>query len=117
MLRLESDEMGDNGWVTLEGLDAVKTEFPARARYGEEVIVVHRLTDGFRGVQRNCPHLNTDLSRGILMAEDKMIRCALHAYTFKLIDGKGVNCPGYKIDVYEVRCTDRLLMARKVETE
>ena len=51
------------------------------------------------------------------MGGDKMIRCALHAYTFKLADGKGVNCPGYEIDVYEIAREGDALSARKVQQE
>ncbi len=109
--------MSEEGWVPLEGLDAEKSEFPTRARCGDETIVVFRVTDGFRGVQRQCPHRQTNLSRGIVMGGDKMIRCALHAYTFKLADGKGVNCPGYEIDVYEIAREGDALSARKVQQE
>ena len=31
-----------------------------------------------------------------------MLRCARHGYTFRFSDGKGVNCPGYRLSVYEV---------------
>jgi nitrite reductase/ring-hydroxylating ferredoxin subunit len=43
-----------------------------------------------------------------------MIRCAQHNYTFKLSDGKGVNCPGFKIKVYEVKREDGALFARTI---
>ncbi len=38
-----------------------------------------------------------------LAGNDTMIRCPLHVFTFKLSDGKGVNCPGFEIKVYEVK--------------
>ena len=44
-----------------------------------------------------------------------MIRCGLHAYTFKLADGNGVNCPGYRIAVYEVMRDGSRLLGRRVE--
>ena len=31
-----------------------------------------------------------------------MLRCGRHGYTFKFSDGKGVNCPGYRLSIYEV---------------
>ncbi len=44
-----------------------------------------------------------------------MIRCGLHAYTFKLADGNGVNCPGYRIAVYEVMSDGSRLMGRRID--
>ena len=38
-----------------------------------------------------------------LTADDTMVRCPLHVFTFRLSDGKGVNCPGFRLKVYEIK--------------
>ena len=100
-------------WSSIDGVDPEGTGFPVRAELGGEKIVVFRVGDGYRAVQRHCPHQNTDFSRGLIVGDGSMIRCGLHAYTFKLADGNGVNCPGYRIAVYDVmRDGSRLLGCR-----
>jgi nitrite reductase/ring-hydroxylating ferredoxin subunit len=47
-----------------------------------------------------------------LMGNSTMIRCAQHNYTFRLADGKGVNCPGFRIKVFDVKSEDGALYAR-----
>jgi nitrite reductase/ring-hydroxylating ferredoxin subunit len=47
-----------------------------------------------------------------LIANDAMVRCPLHVFTFKLSDGKGVNCPGFKIKIYEVKEENGTFFAR-----
>ncbi len=102
-------------WITIDGVDAAATGFPARASLGGDKIVVFRVGDGYRAVQRHCPHQNTDFSRGVVVGDGAMIRCGLHAYTFKLADGNGVNCPGYRITVYEVMSDGSRLMGRRID--
>ena len=104
-----------SAWMVVEGVDPEGAAFPVRAQLGREGIVVFRVADGYRAVQRSCPHQNTDFSRGLIVGDGAMLRCGLHAYTFKLSDGSGVNCPGYKIDVYEVTQDGDRLMARRVD--
>jgi nitrite reductase/ring-hydroxylating ferredoxin subunit len=41
-----------------------------------------------------------------------MVRCAFHNYTFELTNGSGVNCPGFRIAVYEIKEEDGTLLAR-----
>ena len=48
-------------WQKLEGVDPAGTKFPVRARVDGEGILIFRTKDGFRGVQRSCPHLNASL--------------------------------------------------------
>lgn len=107
--------MAEQDWQVLEGLNPDTTEFPVRAEIGSEKVVVLKLGDEFRAIQRRCPHQNTDLSRGLIVGDGTLIRCALHAYTFKLSDGKGVNCPGYSINIFEVSRDGDVLRARRVE--
>lgn len=104
-------------WEKLEGLDPASAKFPARARVEGEGIVILKLRNGFRGVQRMCPHLNASLMDAALVANDTMIRCHQHVFTYRLSDGRGVNCPGFAITVYEVKEEGGALYARKVAPE
>jgi nitrite reductase/ring-hydroxylating ferredoxin subunit len=89
-------------WQALDGVDPAATPFPARVRLAGQDFLVLRIGEGFRGVQRTCPHQHTSLGDAALVNSDKFIRCAMHGYTFRLTDGKGINCPGYRIKVYDV---------------
>ena len=100
-------------WIPINDVDVDATGFPARAALGDEKIVIFRVGDGYRAVQRHCPHQNTDFSRGVIVGDGAMLRCGLHAYTFKLADGNGVNCPGYRIAVYEVMRDGARLLGRR----
>ena len=100
-------------WIPIDDVDVYATGFPARAALGDEKIVIFRVGDGYRAVQRHCPHQNTDFSRGVIVGDGAMLRCGLHAYTFKLADGNGVNCPGYRIAVYEVMRDGARLLGRR----
>jgi nitrite reductase/ring-hydroxylating ferredoxin subunit len=102
-------------WQRLDGLDPVAGSFPARAKLDGEGILVFRTPDGFRGVERTCPHLKSTLIDATLVGNGAMIRCAQHNYTFKLADGRGVNCPGFRVKIYEVRPEDGSLFARAID--
>ncbi len=104
-------------WSPIDGVDPEKTGFPARAEVDSEKVVVFRIGHKFCAVQRHCPHQNTDFSRGLIVGDGTMIRCGLHAYTFKLADGNGVNCPGYQIAVYDVMRDGSRLLGRRVANE
>jgi nitrite reductase/ring-hydroxylating ferredoxin subunit len=90
-------------WQLLAGLHPEATAYPARANIGGESIVIFRTRTGFRGVQRSCPHMQATMMNAELVANDTMIRCPLHVFTFRLSDGKGVNCPGFRVRIYEVK--------------
>lgn len=99
----EGSQAADNPWRPLAGLDPGSASFPARARFDGEGIVILRTKNGFRGVQRSCPHMQATMMNAELTGSDTMVRCPLHVFTFKLADGKGVNCPGFRLKVYEVK--------------
>ena len=100
-------------WQRLDGLDPVAGTFPARARVDGEGILIFRTRTGFRGVQRSCPHLNSTLMDAELVGNDTMIRCRQHVFTFRLSDGRGVNCPGFSVRVFEVKDEAGTLYARR----
>jgi toluene monooxygenase system ferredoxin subunit len=99
-------------WQVLEGIDPDTAEFPAHSRVGDERILVLRVGDGFRGVERSCPHQQRSLHDAFLQGGDSMIRCRWHNYVFRLRDGKSVNCPGYKLKVFDVKRENGTLLAR-----
>jgi nitrite reductase/ring-hydroxylating ferredoxin subunit len=95
--------MTEQPWQALTGLSHDAPRYPVRATIGGERIVVFRTQAGFRGVQRSCPHMQGTMMNAELIANETMIRCPLHIFTFKMADGKGVNCPGFRIKVYEIK--------------
>jgi len=111
---LTGEVSGERPWRRLDGLDPAAASFPARAKLDGEGILVFRTGDGFRGVERTCPHLKSTLIDASLVGNGAMLRCAQHNYTFKLADGKGVNCPGFRLKVFEVKPADGGLFARPI---
>ena len=108
----EAQPPADPDWQVLESLDPDTAEFPALSRFGDDRILVLRIGDGFRGVERSCPHQQRSLHDAFLQAGDTMLRCRWHNYVFRLRDGKGINCPGYKLKVFEVKREENVLLAR-----
>jgi nitrite reductase/ring-hydroxylating ferredoxin subunit len=98
-----SAQMTEQPWQPLSGLRTDNTKYPARASLAGEGIVIFKTRNGLRGVQRSCPHMQATMMNAELTANDTMVRCPLHVFTFKLSDGKGVNCPGFKVKIYEVK--------------
>lgn len=101
-------------WQLLDGLDPKASSFPARARLNGEWILVFRTGTGFRGTQRACPHMGATLQDAQVIG-GTMVRCAQHVFTYKLSDGKGVNCPGYRIKVFEIKEESGQLFGRAPE--
>lgn len=100
-------------WHELAGIDPATVTAPTPITVaGEEALLV-KTPAGFRGVPRVCPHQDKPLSHSKIVGDGKMIRCLFHGYTFKLDDGKGVNCPGFSIQIYDVQQVDGRLFARK----
>ena len=104
--------MTEQPWHQLAGIRPDNTKYPARAKIDGEGIVIFKTKSGYRGVQRACPHMQATMMNAELTANDTMVRCFLHAFTFKLSDGKGVNCPGFKVRVYEIKEENGALYGR-----
>lgn len=99
-------------WHDLDGLDPAAATFPARAKVAGERILVFRVGDGFRGVDAFCPHMHQSLIDARIVGNGTMLRCMHHIYTFRVSDGNGVNCPGFRLKVYEIKQEDGRLFAR-----
>lgn len=108
----ESSHMNDKPWQPLGGVRPDNSKFPARATLEGDGIVIFKTKTGYRGVQRACPHMQATMMNAELTGNDTMVRCPLHVFTFKLSDGKGVNCPGFKVKVYEIKEEDGALYGR-----
>lgn len=104
-------DVSEDAWQLLKGIDPETSEFPVRTRVAGEAIVVFRTANGFRGVERQCPHQKMPLHDAVLQGTN-LIRCRWHSYVYRLSDGKGVNCPGYTLKVFEVRQEGTALYAR-----
>jgi nitrite reductase/ring-hydroxylating ferredoxin subunit len=104
----------DKDWHVLTGFRPDGVKYPARASLDGEGIVVFRTKSGLRGVQRSCPHMQATMMNAELTANETMIRCPLHVFTFRLSDGKGVNCPGFRIKIYEIKEDNGLFFGRSV---
>jgi nitrite reductase/ring-hydroxylating ferredoxin subunit len=100
---VETSQMTERAWQPLSGFRADAEKYPTRASLAGEGIVVFKTKAGFRGVQRSCPHMQATMLNAELTANETMVRCPLHVFTFKLSDGKGVNCPGFKVKIYEIK--------------
>jgi nitrite reductase/ring-hydroxylating ferredoxin subunit len=105
--------MSESDWDVLEGIDPKTAQFPTRAKVGDEGIVIFRTERGFFGTQRTCPHQQASLTLAILQANGTMIRCSRHHYTFRTADGRPVNCPGFRLRIYEVKEEDGRLLVRR----
>jgi len=108
-----ADAGAEPAWQVLEGIDPDTAEFPALTRVGDERILVLKIGDGFRGVERGCPHQQRSLHDAFLQGGDTMIRCRWHNYVFRLRDGKSVNCPGFRLKVFDVKRENGALLARR----
>jgi len=107
-------QAAERPWQVLTGLRPEGAKYPARARLDGEGIVILRTKLGLRGVQRACPHMQGTMMNAELVANETMVRCPLHAFTFRLADGKGVNCPGFRIKIYEIKEENGALYGRSV---
>jgi nitrite reductase/ring-hydroxylating ferredoxin subunit len=99
-------------WCKVELAKQPSGKFPLRARLNGEPFLIFQVKDGYRGVQRNCPHMQATLADAELVSNETMIRCRQHVYTFRLHDGHGVNCPGFKIKVFDVMKEEGVFYAR-----
>jgi len=90
-------------WRAVEDIDPATASFPVLAKVGDERVVILRTPKGYRGVEPRCPHLQAALTTAVQMSNGTMLRCIRHNFIFRLSDGKGVNCVGLQLKVYEVR--------------
>ena len=99
-------------WLPLEGV-RTNDPFPQRAKWGNEWMIVVRTATGLHGIERACPHQQATMMEAAEMGAGTMLRCPRHNYVFRLSDGRGVNCPGYRLIVYQIREDAGVLYAKR----
>ncbi len=87
--------MDQDEWRPIARVDASTPGFPAAGAIDDVDIVVWQTAAGYCATARACPHQYADLLAGKLVADRTALRCPVHAFTFQLSDGEGVNCPGF----------------------
>jgi nitrite reductase/ring-hydroxylating ferredoxin subunit len=102
----------EGAWVAASSSPVSDLKFPLRAKIGAETIVIHKTKHGFRAMDKSCPHQGASWMLGDLLRDETMIKCPLHAYAFRLSDGKGVNCPGFRMKIFDVKEIDGCLYVR-----
>ena len=90
-------------WQPVEGLDPAASEFPARAKCADEGIVVFKTDQRFFGVQRACPHQGGNMMQAALQGSGALIRCTRHNYVFRTANGNPVNCPGFRLKMFDLK--------------
>lgn len=82
---------------------------------GQEIVVLKQ-DDGYRAVDRWCPHEEGDLGEGMMYG--KNIKCPVHGYIFDLTRGQCINQFTMSIAVYDVEVDgDDLLLRQLSETK
>lgn len=66
---------------------------------GQEIVVLSE-DDGYRAIDRWCPHEDGDLGEGLMFG--KHIKCPVHGYIFELARGRCLNQLNMRARVYEV---------------
>ena len=108
-------DAGDGAsWTAIDGVAAASITEPVSIQFDERPIWIFRAENGsFFGIQDMCPHTERTLGNAKIVSNGAMVRCAFHNYTFRLSNGQGVNCPGFRIDVYDVKAEDDRLFVRR----
>ena len=74
-------------------------------------IVLLKVGDAYRGVDRVCPHEDGDLGEGLMFG--KNIKCPVHGYIYDLNTGKCINRPSaLGTQVYDVEVKGATVVLR-----
>lgn len=78
---------------------------------GREVVVL-KVGDELRAIDRECPHELGDLGEGLLLG--KNIKCPVHGWIFDLSTGRCLNQRGQWAPVYDVAVEDGALRLHEI---
>jgi len=67
-------------------------------------------------VQQACPHQGGAMMNAVLQGNGSMIRCTRHNYVFRTANGNPVNCPGFRLKIFEVKHEGGALFVRPLTT-
>jgi nitrite reductase/ring-hydroxylating ferredoxin subunit len=82
---------------------------------GQEIVILKQ-DDGYRAVDRWCPHEEGDLGEGMMYG--KNIKCPVHGYIFDLTKGQCINQFTMSLAVYDVQLDgEYLLLTQLSETK
>jgi len=109
----ETFETNQDDWQPVDALDPATSAFPARAKVADEGIVIFRAEQGYFGVQRACPHQGGNMLAAVIQGNGALIRCTRHNYVFRTANGNPVNCPGFRLKVYDVKEEGGRLLIRR----
>jgi nitrite reductase/ring-hydroxylating ferredoxin subunit len=95
------EQAAAEGWIPVLDLDVAALEAPRAVTVEGVELVVLRQGDRYVAMDRWCPHSYADLAQGRVLG--KALKCPLHGFMYSVDTGRGVNCPGFAVQVYEVR--------------
>jgi nitrite reductase/ring-hydroxylating ferredoxin subunit len=98
-------------WRRLDAVDE-SLGLPIRAQLADEPILIFATAAGLRGVQSRCPHADYSLAHSEVIADGERLRCNFHNFIFHLSDGRGANCPNYRLGVFDIKEEAGTLFAR-----
>jgi nitrite reductase/ring-hydroxylating ferredoxin subunit len=76
---------------------------------GQDIVILSE-GDGYRAIDRWCPHEDGDLGEGIVFG--KHIKCPVHGYIFELAKGQCLNHLNMRARVYEVELGQEEIVLR-----
>ena len=76
---------------------------------GRDIVILSE-EDGYRAIDRWCPHEDGDLGEGIMFG--KHIKCPVHGYIFELAKGQCLNQLNMRARVYEVELGQEEIVLR-----
>lgn len=106
-------QLEESTWEEVRVTGAPDTASPMAGRLGAESILIFETAQGLRGIERHCPHDKALLTKAIVMG-GSLIRCPQHNFIFRFHDGACINCPSYRLRVFEVKREEGRILARPV---
>ncbi|MGH7907954.1 MAG: Rieske (2Fe-2S) protein [Candidatus Binataceae bacterium] len=105
--------MPEAEWIVIEDIDPQNAQFPLVAGVNGNEVIIFKIGERLRGIERWCPHEEADLLEGRIMGE--MIKCPHHGYIYRLDSGKCMNFQGASnAFVYEVMVAEGKLRLRRL---
>jgi nitrite reductase/ring-hydroxylating ferredoxin subunit len=97
-------------WTPLPDVDPAAVAGPQAIVVDGVELVLLRHGERYVALDRWCPHSEGDMAKGRVLG--KGLKCPLHGFMYSLENGRGLNCPGFALQVHEVRVDDGVLSVR-----
>jgi nitrite reductase (NADH) small subunit len=108
----ETTPAGDPTWIRVVDLNECPDSSVFSVRVQEKDVAIFRNGNSYIAMDRWCPHLQGDLGAGCIIG--KAVKCPLHGFMFSVDTGRGLNCPGFNVNLYQVRVDENILSVRMV---